>query len=80
MADAGRDEVAGRVLSAWDAFIERAEAVELDRPSRLGGWRAQEICVHLGCWDDHTAMADLIASARAGGSGTPRTSTPPTRG
>ncbi len=71
MADAGRDEVAGRVLSAWDAFIERAETVDLDRPSRLSGWRAQEICVHLGCWADHTAMADLIASARAGGTGTP---------
>ena len=27
--------------------------------------------MHLGCWDDHTAMADLIASARAGGTGTP---------
>jgi hypothetical protein len=71
MADAGRDEVAARVLGAWDAFIERAEAVDLTRPSRLRGWRAQEICVHLGCWDDHTAMADLIASARAGGAGTP---------
>jgi uncharacterized protein (TIGR03083 family) len=71
MADAGRDEVASRVLSAWDAFIERAESVDLNRPSRLSGWRAQEICVHLGCWDDHTAMADLIASARAGGTGTP---------
>ena len=71
MADAGRDEVAGRVLGAWDAFIQRAETVDLDRPSRLSGWRAHEICVHLGCWDDHTAMADLIASARAGGAGTP---------
>lgn len=71
MADAGRDVVAGRVLSAWDAFIERAEAVDLARPSRLGRWRAQEICVHLGCWDDHAAMADLIASARAGGTGSP---------
>jgi uncharacterized protein (TIGR03083 family) len=71
MADAGRDEVADRVLSAWDTFIERAETVDLTRPSRLSGWRAQEICVHLGCWDDHTAMADLIASARAGGTGTP---------
>ncbi|SFF12035.1 maleylpyruvate isomerase N-terminal domain-containing protein [Blastococcus tunisiensis] len=71
MADAGRDEVAGRVLSAWDAFIERAEAVDLSRPSRLDGWRAQEICVHLGCWSDHTAMADLVASARAGGTGAP---------
>jgi hypothetical protein len=71
MADAGRDEVADRVLSAWDAFIERAETVDLTRLSRLNGWRAQEICVHLGCWDDHTALADLIASARAGGAGTP---------
>jgi uncharacterized protein (TIGR03083 family) len=71
MADAGRDEVAGRVLRAWDVFIERAETVDFTRPSRLSGWRAQEICVHLGCWDDHTAMADLIASARAGGVGTP---------
>jgi uncharacterized protein (TIGR03083 family) len=59
------------VLGAWDEFIARAETVDLDRPSRLPGWRAQEICVHLGAWDDHQAMADLITSARAGGSGTP---------
>jgi uncharacterized protein (TIGR03083 family) len=71
MADAGRNEVTPRVLSAWDAFIGQAETVDLTRPSRPKGWRAQEICVHLGCWDDHTAMADLIASARAGGAGTP---------
>jgi hypothetical protein len=71
MADAGRDRVGEMVLGAWDAFLERAESVDLSRSSRLDGWRAQEICVHLGCWDDHTAMADLIASARAGGTGTP---------
>ena len=71
MADAGRDQVGSMVLEAWDAFIEQAETVDLSRPSRLDGWRAQEICVHLGCWDDHTALADLIASARAGGAGTP---------
>jgi uncharacterized protein (TIGR03083 family) len=71
MADAGRELVGTMVLSAWDAFIDQAETVNLDRPSRLPGWRAQEICMHLGCWDDHAALADLIASARAGGSGTP---------
>lgn len=71
MADAGREQVGSMVLGAWDAFLEQAESVDLRRSSRLDGWRAQEICVHLGCWDDHTAMADLIASARAGGSGTP---------
>lgn len=69
MADAGREEVGTRVLSAWDAFIAAAERVELGRSSRLPGWRAHEICVHLGCWDDHTAMADLIASARTGATG-----------
>jgi len=58
------------VLEAWDAFIEQAEAVDLNRRSRLSGWRAHEICVHLGCWDDHQALADLIASARSGGTGT----------
>jgi uncharacterized protein (TIGR03083 family) len=59
------------VLEAWDAFLEQAATVDLDRPSRLPGWRAHEICVHLGCWDDHTALADLIASARSGAAGTP---------
>jgi uncharacterized protein (TIGR03083 family) len=71
MADAGRDQVADMVLGAWDAFLDQAAEVDLDRPSHLPGWRAHEICVHLGCWADHTALADLIASARAGGTGTP---------
>lgn len=71
LADAGRDQISGMVLGAWDAFISEAEQVDLGRDSRLPGWRAQEICVHLGSWPDHTAMADLIASARSGGAGTP---------
>ncbi|MCV2489936.1 maleylpyruvate isomerase N-terminal domain-containing protein [Geodermatophilus sp. YIM 151500] len=69
MADAGRDEVGPLVLGAWDSFLDQAAAVDLQRPSRLPRWRAQEICVHLGCWDDHTALADLIASARSGAAG-----------
>lgn len=59
------------VLGAWDAFLAQAEDVDLDRPSRLPGWRAHEICVHLGLWEENTAMADLIASARTGAKGTP---------
>jgi uncharacterized protein (TIGR03083 family) len=69
MADAGREEVAGMVLPAWDAFLAQAEAVDLSRRSRLPGWRAQEICAHLGLWPENTAMADLIASAESGGTG-----------
>jgi uncharacterized protein (TIGR03083 family) len=71
LADAGRGTVGPMVLEAWDAFLERVADVDLDRPSRLPGWRAHEICVHLGCWDDHAALADLIASARSGAPGTP---------
>jgi uncharacterized protein (TIGR03083 family) len=71
LADAGRDTVGPMVLDAWDAFLHQAAEVDLVRPSRLPGWRAHEICVHLGCWDDHTAMADLIASARSGAPGAP---------
>src|SRR5690348_15731283 len=69
MAEAGRKEIAGMVLPAWDAFLAQAEDVDLSRTSRLPGWRAQEICVHLGLWPENTAMADLLASARAGGTG-----------
>lgn len=69
MADAGRARVGEMVLGAWDAFLAQAAEVDLDRRSRLAGWRAHEICVHLGCWDDHAALPDLIASARTGGHG-----------
>jgi uncharacterized protein (TIGR03083 family) len=71
MADAGREEIAALVLPAWDAFLEQVAAVDLDRRSRLPGWRAQEIAVHLGCWPDHAALAGLVASARAGGAEAP---------
>jgi uncharacterized protein (TIGR03083 family) len=71
MADAGRDRVRSMVLPAWDAFLEQVEAIDLDRRTRLPGWRVHEVAVHLGCWPDHAALPDLIASARAGATGSP---------
>ncbi|MEX5721791.1 maleylpyruvate isomerase N-terminal domain-containing protein [Geodermatophilus maliterrae] len=71
LAGAGRDVVGPMVLGAWDAFLGQAAVVDLDRPTRLPGWRAHEVCVHLGRWPDHAALAGLVASARAGGTGTP---------
>ena len=71
MADAGRGRVGELVLPAWDAFLAAAETVDLGTPTRLPGWRAQEVCVHLGVWPDHAALADLVTSARKGGTGTP---------
>src|SRR3954454_18903207 len=69
MADAGRDEVGRMVLTAWDAFLEQAAAVDLLSATRLPGWRAQEVCVHLGVWPDHAALAGLVTDARTGGTG-----------
>jgi uncharacterized protein (TIGR03083 family) len=69
MADAGRDEGGRLVLGAWAAFLDQAAAVDLQRDTRLPGWRAQEVCVHLGVWPDHAALAGLAADARSGGTG-----------
>jgi Mycothiol maleylpyruvate isomerase N-terminal domain len=71
MADAGRTEVGRLVLGAWDSFLVQAAAVDLHRGTRLPGWRAQEVCVHLGAWPDRAALAGLVADARAGGTGQP---------
>ena len=43
-------DVAGLVLPAWDEFLEVAAQVDLDAPSRLDGWNARAVCVHLGSW------------------------------
>src|SRR4051812_3159904 len=71
LASAGRDAVGDLVLGAWNAFLGVAQTADLHAPSRLPGWRAQEICVHLGVWDDYHALDGLVASARAGGGATP---------
>jgi uncharacterized protein (TIGR03083 family) len=71
MTDAGREEVGAMVLAAWDAFLAQAQAVDLHRRTRLPGWRVQEVCVHLGVWPEHAALADLVTSARTGGTGIP---------
>ena len=71
MADAGREQVGAMVRGAWDAFLDQAAAVDLGRATRLPGWRAQEVCVHLGAWPDRAALAGLVAGARAGGTGEP---------
>jgi hypothetical protein len=66
MTDAGRDVVGPLVLGAWDDFLPLVEQVDLDRATRLPGWRAREVAVHLGVWDDYDALAGLVASARKG--------------
>jgi uncharacterized protein (TIGR03083 family) len=71
LASAGRDSVRDLVLGAWDAFLSVARTADLHAETRLPGWRAQEICVHLGVWDDYSALDGLVASAQAGGGPAP---------
>lgn len=66
MTDAGRDVIAPMVLGAWDEFLRLVDGIDLDAPSRLPGWRAHEVCVHLGSWPEHDALAGVLASAREG--------------
>src|SRR5919199_3352026 len=69
LSGAGREVVAPLVLGAWDAFLAVAQSTDLQRRTRLPGWRAQEVCVHLGVWDDYAALDGLVAAASAGGTG-----------
>jgi uncharacterized protein (TIGR03083 family) len=64
MTDAGRAVVAPMVLRAWDDFLALVDQVDLQAPSRLPGWRVHEVCVHLGAWPEHDALAGVLASAR----------------
>src|SRR3954452_2660435 len=67
LSGAGRDVVGPLVLGAWDAFLRVARSTDLQRRTRLPGWRGQEVCVHLGVWDDYAALDGLVAAARGGG-------------
>lgn len=65
-----RDHVRDRVLAAWDEFIAIAAGTDLQRPTRLPGWRAHEVCVHLGNWPDHDTFNAVLDSTRDGAHGT----------
>lgn len=65
-----RGEIRDRVVGAWDEFVRIAQGVDLDAPSRLRGWRAYEICVHLGSWEDYQPTNGVLAAARAAQRGT----------
>jgi hypothetical protein len=62
--DEGRAAIRERVLAAWDGFVELAESVDLQAKTRLPGWRAQEVCVHLGSWPDYQPVEGVLAAAR----------------
>ena len=62
-------DVAALLDPAW-AHVERvAERIDLDAGTRLGGWTARHVLVHLGSWDDPgiaDSLAHKVAEARGG--------------
>lgn len=66
LADQPFDVQRDRVLGAWDAFAAVCAATDLGRPSRLPGWTAHDVCVHIGDWDAPGTMDRLLTSARSG--------------
>jgi len=64
LADADPAGVGRRVLDAWDSFLALARAVDLDSATRLPGWRAREVCVHLGAWPERAALRAIADAAR----------------
>lgn len=60
-------DVAALLGGAWDAVIDVAAHVDLEAPSRLKGWSARDVLVHLGSWDaDATPLEERADDARTG--------------
>lgn len=58
-------DLAALLLPAWDEFAEIAGAVDLDAPSRVHGWTARDVCVHLGSWPGARTLDRMRAEAEA---------------
>jgi hypothetical protein len=55
LASAEPAEVAALLDGAWRGLLEIAAVVDLDAPSRVPGWSARDVLVHLGSWDGQAA-------------------------
>ena len=65
LADLPSDWLGPEVVRAWDDFLALAEQLDFDAPTRLPGWRVHDVLVHLGTWDDHRPIDDLLETAGA---------------
>ena len=57
-------EVASLLAGAWNAVLDVAGRVDLDAPTRLEGWNARDVLVHLGSWDPSTPLEERADDAR----------------
>lgn len=59
------NDIASLVLPSWDAFQEIAAEVDLYDETRLAGWTARDMCIHLGSWPGSRSLQRMTAEARA---------------
>jgi uncharacterized protein (TIGR03083 family) len=71
LADLPATSLGPVVVGAWDEFLTLAADLDLTAPTRLSGWRVHDVLVHLGAWDDHRPVDDLLASVQSGASTAP---------
>lgn len=57
-------DIASLVLPSWDAFQEIASSVDLYDATRIPGWTARDLCIHLGSWPGSRSLARMVAEAR----------------
>ncbi|MFC5676289.1 maleylpyruvate isomerase N-terminal domain-containing protein [Aeromicrobium endophyticum] len=55
-------DLPGAVTSAWDAFIDLAEGVDLAARTRLDGWTVRDVLLHLGTWDEESSLSAALAT------------------
>jgi uncharacterized protein (TIGR03083 family) len=58
------DDIASLVLPSWDAFQEIAATVDLYEQTRVAGWTARDVCIHLGSWPGSRSLQMMTAEAR----------------
>lgn len=62
-------DLADLVLPAWEEFIALARNVDLDAPTRLRGWTARSVFVHLGSWTGSRSLERMRAEASRNAAG-----------
>lgn len=57
-------DLASLVVPCWDAFQEIASSVDMYEETRVPGWTARDLCIHLGSWPGSHSLQRMIAEAR----------------
>jgi Mycothiol maleylpyruvate isomerase N-terminal domain len=57
-------DLATLVVPSWDAFQEIAATVDMYEDTRVAGWTARDLCIHLGSWPGSRSLQQMVAEAR----------------